>query len=112
MRLRELAGYQARFGSVDLRTASARARRRLAELGVALALESGRAAGVFAAAERARAVSSRLPPGRPPDDPAAAELLAELRQTVEALHPVEQDRAASDAAAAPAARTRGADRGA
>jgi hypothetical protein len=93
--LRELAGYQARFGSVDLRTASAVHGRRLAELGVTLALAEGRPAAVFAAAERARAVSSRLPPVRPPDDPVAAELLAELRQTVEALRPVEQDRAAS-----------------
>jgi hypothetical protein len=69
--------------------------RRLAELGVALALESGKPAAVFAAGEVARAVSSRLPPVRPPDDPAVAEQLAELRRTVEALHQVEQDQVAS-----------------
>jgi CHAT domain-containing protein len=51
---------------------------------------------VFAAAERARAVSSRLPPVRPPDDPITAELLTELRQTVEMLRAVEQDRVASE----------------
>jgi tetratricopeptide (TPR) repeat protein len=94
--LDELARYQASFGSIDLRTASAVHGRRLAELDVALALQSGRPAAVFAAAERARAVSSRLPPVRPPDDPVAAELLAELRQTLESLHAVEQDKAASE----------------
>lgn len=94
--LDELARYQASFGSIDLRTASAVHGRRLAELDVSLALQSGRAAAVFAAAERARAVSSRLPAVRPPDDPVAAELLAELRQNLEALRAVEQDKAASE----------------
>jgi tetratricopeptide (TPR) repeat protein len=94
--LDDLARYQARFGSIDLRTASAVHGRRLAELDVSPTLHSGRAASVFAAAERARAVSSRLPPVRPPDDPVAAELLAELRQTLESLRAVEQDKAASE----------------
>lgn len=94
--LDELARYQASFGSIDLRTASAVHGRRLAELDVTLALDTGRAGAVFAAAERARAVSSRLPPVRPPDDPAAANLLAELRQTVESHRAVEQDKAASE----------------
>jgi hypothetical protein len=93
--LDELARYQASFGSLDLRTASAVHGRRLAELDVALALRSRRLGAVFAAAERARAVSSRLAPVRPPDDPAAAELLAELRQVLESLRAVEQDSAAS-----------------
>ena len=65
--------------------------RRLAELDVTLALESGRPDLVLAAAERGRAVTNRLAPVRPPDDPAAARLLSELRQTVEALRVVEQD---------------------
>jgi hypothetical protein len=94
--LDELARYQASFGSIDLRTASAVHGRRLAELDISLALQSGRAASVFAAAERARAVSSRLPAVRPPDDPVAADLLAELRQVLESLRGVEQDKAASD----------------
>jgi tetratricopeptide (TPR) repeat protein len=93
--LDELARYQASFGSIDLRTASAVHGRRLAELDVSLAWHSGRPAAIFAAAERARAVSSRLPAVRPPDDPVAAELLAELRQTLDSLRGVEQDRAAS-----------------
>ena len=94
--LHELAGYQASFGSIDLRTAAAVHGRRLAEFGVALALDVGRPAAVFAAAEQARATSSRLPPVRPPDDPVVAELLAELRQTVESLRAAEQDKAASE----------------
>ncbi len=94
--LAELARYQASFGSIDLRTASAVHGRRLAELDVSLALDSGRPAAVFAAAERVRAVSSRLAAVRPPDDPVAADLLAELRQILEALRAVEQDKAASE----------------
>jgi len=90
----ELSAYQASFGSIDLQTASAIHGRHLAELGVALALRSSRPGDVFAAAERARAVSTRLPVVRPPDDSATAELLAELRQTVESLRALTQDRAA------------------
>ncbi len=93
--LSELARYQARFGSLDLRTASAVHGRRLAELDVSLAMRTGRAGTVFAAAERARAVSSRLAPVLPPDDQVAADLLAELRQVLESLRAVEQDKAAS-----------------
>ncbi|HKC27005.1 MAG TPA: hypothetical protein VKB75_03240, partial [Jatrophihabitans sp.] len=95
--LADLAAYQASFGSIDLRTASAVHGRRLAELDITLALQGRRPAAVFAAAERARAVSSRLPAIRPPDDPVAAELLAELRQNVEALRAAEQDSTASEA---------------
>jgi hypothetical protein len=94
--LDELARYQASFGSIDLSTAAAVHGRRLAELDITLALQSGRVASVFAAVERARAVSSRLPAVRPPDDPVAAELLAELRQVLESLRAVEQDKAASE----------------
>jgi tetratricopeptide (TPR) repeat protein len=94
--LRELSAYQASFGSVDLQTASAIHGRRLAEFGLSLALSRGRPAEVLAAAERARAVSTRLPAVRPPEDEAVADLLTELRQTVESLRPVAQDRAASE----------------
>lgn len=93
--LTELARYQASFGSLDLASAAAVHGRQLAGYGIELARRSGRAAEVFTAAERARAVTSRLAPVRPPDDPAAADLVAELRQTVEALRPVEQDRRAA-----------------
>lgn len=93
--LGEIARYQASFGSIDLQTASAIHGRHLAEFGVSLALRSRRAADVFAAAERARSVSTRLPVVRPPEDAAAAELLTELRQTVESLRVGRQDRASS-----------------
>jgi tetratricopeptide (TPR) repeat protein len=95
--LAELAAYQASFGSIDLKTASAVHGSRLAELGLSVALGGGRPAEVFAAAERARAVSSRLPAVRPPADAPTAELLAELRQTVESLREAMQDAAASAA---------------
>ena len=93
--LADLAEYQASFGSIDLRTASAVHGRRLADLDVELALRSGRPAAVLGAVERARAVSARLPAVRPPADPLTAELLAELRQTIDSLRAVEQDRQAS-----------------
>jgi CHAT domain-containing protein len=91
--LADLAKYQSSFGSIDLQTAAAVHGRRLAELGVAQALDQGRARAVFEAAERARAVSTRLPAVRPPQDEKTAELLVELRQTVESLRAVQQNRA-------------------
>ncbi len=90
--LAELAAYQASFGSVDLQTASAVHGRRLAELGLSVALQGGRPADVLAAAERGRAVSSRLAPIRPPADEHAALLLAELRQVIEESRAAEGDR--------------------
>ncbi|MCW2497644.1 CHAT domain-containing protein [Jatrophihabitans sp.] len=100
--LSELAAYQSGFGSLDLSTAAAVHGSRLVALDVELALVTGRAASVFAAAERGRAVTSRLAPVRPPDDQVTAELLAELRQTVESLRGVELD----PGQAAPLARRR------
>lgn len=94
--LGELADYQASFGSIDLRTAAAVHGRRLAELNIGLAIGTGRPASVFAAAERARAVTSRIAPVRPPADGVTAQLLAELRQLLDALRSVELDRAASE----------------
>jgi tetratricopeptide (TPR) repeat protein len=89
--LADLAGYQARFGSIDLATAAAVHGRRLADLDLGLALASGRPERVLDAAERARAVATRLPPVRPPEDPQTAALLAELRQTVETLRALGTD---------------------
>jgi tetratricopeptide (TPR) repeat protein len=89
--LATLAGYQARFGGIDLRTASAVHGRRLAELDLSMALQDGRPSDVFAAVERARAVSSRLPAVLPPPDAQAAELLSELRQVVESLRAAQSD---------------------
>ena len=81
--LGEVAAHQAKLGSLDLRTASAVHGRRLAALHIQLALRDGRPATVFAAAERARAISTRIPPVRPPADPRTAELFGQLRRAVE-----------------------------
>jgi hypothetical protein len=75
----DLHRYQASFGSLDLQTAAAGHVHRLAGQGLARALAQGGPAGVFAWAERARGLSTRLPAVVPPTDPVAAELLEELR---------------------------------
>lgn len=77
--LRTLHRYQASFGSLEAQTAVVRHGRELVRAGLAAALQAGRPDRVLAWAEEARALASRLPPVRPPDDPAAAELLQELR---------------------------------
>lgn len=98
--LSELAGYQAKFGSIDLQTASAIHGRQLAELDLSMALADGKPATVLAAIERGRATSSRLAPVRAPSDPAAADQLSELRQIVEGLRVTGSDTAASERVAA------------
>jgi hypothetical protein len=75
----ELHRYQASFGSLDLQTSVAGHGWRLADEGLARALAGGRPATVFQWAQRARALSARLPPVLPPADPEAAALLEELR---------------------------------
>jgi tetratricopeptide (TPR) repeat protein len=77
--LADLHRYQAAFGSVDLQTAVSAHGHRLAADGLAAALTDGRPALVFQWAERARALSARLPPVLPPADEEAAALLEELR---------------------------------
>ena len=94
--LTDLAAYQARFGSLELQTAAAVHGRHLAQLGVTIALESGETGAVFAAAEQARAGSTRLPAVRPAADEGAAELIAELRQLTENARSPELDRAARE----------------
>ena len=89
--LSDLAAYQASFGGIDLAAAAAVHGRRLAALDLSVALATGRPDAVLAAAERSRAVSTRLVAVRPPEDPTYADLLARLRQTVEALRTNERD---------------------
>ncbi len=96
--LAELANHQAQFGSIDLQTASAVHGRQLAQLDLSMALAEGKPAAVLAAVERGRATSSRLAPVSAPADPAAAELLAELRQVVESLRSIQSDAAAAEQA--------------
>ncbi len=89
--LTDLDAHRARFGSVELRAASSVHGQRLAQLDVAMAVASGRANEVIAAAERGRAVAGRLPAVRPPRDDETAVLLAELRQVVDRLGAVDLD---------------------
>ena len=69
-----------RLGSVDLQTGAAALGADLAAAGLRLALDRGSAPLVFAWLERSRAQAFRVRPVRPPADPRAAEMLAELRQ--------------------------------
>jgi tetratricopeptide (TPR) repeat protein len=78
--LRLLHARRGRLGSVDLQTSSAALGADLAAAGLRLALERGSAPLVFAWLERSRAQAFRVRPVRPPADPRAALLLAELRQ--------------------------------
>jgi tetratricopeptide (TPR) repeat protein len=77
--LRTLHRHQATYGSLDAQTAVVRHGRELVHAGLAGALADGRPARVLAWAEEGRALASRLPPVRPPEDPEAAGLLQELR---------------------------------
>lgn len=83
--LADIAGHQARFGGLDLRTAAAVHGVRLTQLHLDTALLDGRARVVFQAGEDVRAISSRLPFVRAPADARTAELLCELRALSESL---------------------------
>jgi hypothetical protein len=63
-----------------LQTGTAALGAELAGFGLRLALRGGSARHVFSWLERSRAQSFRIHPVRPPADPEAAEVLAELRQ--------------------------------
>jgi tetratricopeptide (TPR) repeat protein len=69
-----------RLGSIDLRTGTAALGADLAGAGLRLTLERKSAPLVFAWLERSRAQAFRARPVRPPADPQAAAVLAELRQ--------------------------------
>ena len=68
------------LGATELRAHASGHGEELATLGLRLAVESGSAARVLAAAERRRAAGLLLRPARPPDDAALAAELAELRR--------------------------------
>jgi tetratricopeptide (TPR) repeat protein len=68
------------LGSLDLQTGTAALGAELADFGLRLALDRGVARHVFWWLERSRAQSFRVHPVRPPADPEAAAVLAELRQ--------------------------------
>jgi len=72
--------HRAQFGCLDLQTGAAVHGQDLARAGLAAALASGSPAAVYRWTERSRAQALLLPVPRPPDDPAAAAALEELRQ--------------------------------
>jgi tetratricopeptide (TPR) repeat protein len=81
--------YRATLGATELRAHLSGHGTQLAALGLRLALEDARAAAVFEWSERWRAGALRNRPARPPQDPALAGELAELRRVVQ-----ERDQAA------------------
>ena len=95
--LGELSSFQQGLGSLDLRTAAAVHGVALARIGLDVSLEGGRAADVLEMVERSRAISTRLPQLRPPDDERTAALLGELRRTEEDARGLEDDPASSAA---------------
>ncbi|MDP9220723.1 MAG: CHAT domain-containing protein, partial [Actinomycetota bacterium] len=77
--LADLHRHQARLGSIDLQTSVVRHGEQLATMGLADALAGGRPEQVFRWLERTRALATRLPPVRPPEDARMADLLEALR---------------------------------
>ena len=81
--LRLLDEHRAALGATDIRAHAAGHRTALAELGLRIALRSGSPREVLEWTERGRATGLLMQrSGRPPDDPEAADVLAELRGTV------------------------------
>lgn len=74
--------HQASLGATELRVHAKSHAGELATLGLRIALERGRPEAVLTWAERWRAGVHRMPRARPPDDPAVAATLAELRRVV------------------------------
>lgn len=72
--------HRTQFGCLDLQTGAAVHGQDLARAGLAAALASGSPAAVYRWSERSRAQALLLPVLRPPDDPAAAAAVEELRQ--------------------------------
>lgn len=77
--LAELHAWQSSFGSLDLQTGVAGHGVRLGVRGLALAVDSRRAATLFEWSERARKLASRVQPVRAPEDDELVADLAELR---------------------------------
>lgn len=93
---------QGRRSGLDARTAMALHGRRLQQLDLDLAMESGSPSTIFDSCERWRALSHRLPPVTPVDDPELAAQLTALRQARTALRedlgdPVELRRQVTEA---------------
>jgi tetratricopeptide (TPR) repeat protein len=78
--LQHVRVHRGRLGSIDLQTAAGFLGADLAAAGLRQAMARGSAPLVFAWLERSRAQAFRARPVRPPADPRAAEIIAELRQ--------------------------------
>ncbi|QIX28486.1 CHAT domain-containing protein [Nocardioides sp. JQ2195] len=76
----DLHAWQSTFGSLDLQTAVVGQGRRLAVLGLGLAVDADDPAVLYEWSERGRMLASRILPVRPPVDDQSAADLAELRQ--------------------------------
>jgi tetratricopeptide (TPR) repeat protein len=87
--LQTLHRHRAQLGCLDLRTGTSAHGQDLVRAGLRAALSHGSVPAVYRWSERARAQASLLPPVRPPEDPAAAGALEELRQTRYALRQAE-----------------------
>ncbi|WP_415644824.1 CHAT domain-containing protein [Stackebrandtia soli] len=72
--------HRSRLGSIELQAGVSSLGRQLAERGLGLALESGRASTAFSWSERVRAQAYRLPTVSLPEDPRNADMLAQLRK--------------------------------
>ena len=83
--LRALEAHRMTLGATELRAHASGHGEELATLGLRLAVESGSAARVLAAAERRKAAGLLLRPARPPDDEALANDLVQLRRVTAAL---------------------------
>ncbi|HET6652447.1 MAG TPA: CHAT domain-containing protein [Nocardioides sp.] len=89
--LAELGSFQRSLGSLDLRTAGAVHGVALARLGLDITVARDRPGDVLAMVERSRAISTRLPRVRPPDDARTASLLTALRRVEEDARVLEGD---------------------
>jgi hypothetical protein len=77
--LRIVDEHRATFGATDLRARAAGHRTDLAEFGLRVCIQDGRAPRVLEWAERGRASHLLFRPARPPDDPVLGAALAQLR---------------------------------
>jgi hypothetical protein len=81
--------HRTQFGCLDLQTGASVHGQDLARAALALALAGGSPATIYRWSERVRAQALLVPPVRPPDDPAAAAALEELRQIWHSLRTAE-----------------------
>ena len=95
--LSDLQRHQSRLGSHDLQTSVVRHGVDLARIGLADAVASGRASQVLRWLDRTRALATRLPPVRPPEDDRMADLLESLRHMRLELRQEELDPSSSPA---------------